>query len=107
MVDSKIEIRQATENDLDFVINLMDNALTPYYGGDHRAHAIRIFETHISGGKDKIGHFSFEQRMFIIILDDIPVGMIHLVGKRQGTYKISPLIISQSYRVLSAGVRMA
>jgi ASC-1-like (ASCH) protein len=98
MVDSKIEIRQATENDLDFVINLMDNALTPYYGGDHRAHAIRIFETHISGGKDKIGHFSFEQRMFIIILDDIPVGMIHLVGKRQGTYKISPLIISQSYQ---------
>jgi ASC-1-like (ASCH) protein/RimJ/RimL family protein N-acetyltransferase len=98
MADSKIEIRQATENDIDFVINLMDNALSPYYGGDHRAHARRIFDTHISGGKDKIGHFSFEQRMFIIILDDIPVGMIHLVGKRQGTYKISPLIISPSFQ---------
>lgn len=98
MADYKVDIRQATENDLDFVMNLMDDALTPYYGGDHRAHARRIFSTHIKGGKDQIGHFSFEQKMFIVTLDNKQAGMIHLVGKRQGTYKISPLIISPLYQ---------
>jgi hypothetical protein len=41
-------IREAQPGDLSFVIELMVAALGPYYGGDHRAHAERIFSTHIS-----------------------------------------------------------
>ncbi len=36
--------------------------------------------------------------MFIITLDDVPAGMIHIVGKRQGTYKISPIIVVPEYQ---------
>lgn len=95
---SSIDIREAKKEDFDFVTELMHEALSPYYGGNHRAHARRIFFTHISGGKDRIGHFSFEQKMFILTLDGIPAGMIHIVGKRQGTYKISPIIIAPQHR---------
>ena len=100
MINKKknINIREAEEEDFNFVTELMQKALVPYYGGDHRAHAQRIFSTHISGGKDQIGHFSFEQKMFIITLDGIPEGMIHIVGKRQGTFKISPIIVIPDYR---------
>lgn len=93
-----INIREAKKEDFDFVVELMHEALEPYYGGDHRAHAQRIFHTHISGGKDQLGFFSFEQKMFIITVDGNPAGMIHLVGKRQGTYKISPIILATQYR---------
>jgi ASC-1-like (ASCH) protein/ribosomal protein S18 acetylase RimI-like enzyme len=93
-----ISIQEAKEEDFDFVTNLMCEALEPYYGGDHRAHAQRIFRTHISGGKDQLGFFSFEQKMFIITVDGKRAGMIHLVGKRQGTYKISPIIVVPEFR---------
>src|SRR5437763_14754669 len=92
-----VSIRTATQADLKVAIQLMDAALTPYYGGDHRVHARRIFQTHISGGKDQIGHFSSEQNMFIIEVSNDSAGMLHLVGKRQGTYKISPLIVAPEY----------
>ncbi|MEK7241171.1 MAG: hypothetical protein AAB048_00175, partial [Planctomycetota bacterium] len=72
----KVDIREARAEDFEFVMELMNSTLSPYYGGDHLAHAKRIFSTHISGGKDYIGHFSFEQKMFIITLDDVAVGMI-------------------------------
>jgi ribosomal protein S18 acetylase RimI-like enzyme len=91
-------IREAISTDHDFVVELMDQALDPYYGGDHRAHAERIFSTHIEGGIDKIGHFSIEQRMFIAQIGDVRAGLIHVVGKRQLNYKISPLIVSPEYR---------
>jgi ASC-1-like (ASCH) protein/GNAT superfamily N-acetyltransferase len=91
-------IREAQEEDSQFVMKLMDVALSPYYGGDHLAHAKRIFATHMSGGKDQIGHFSFEQKMFIITVDGTQAGMIHLVGKRQGTYKISPIIVAPQFQ---------
>ncbi len=100
----RIEIRPAMPEDHDFVASLMDDALSPYYGGDHRAHAERIFNTHIAGGRDHIGHFSVEQRMFIAEVDGIPAGMIHLVAKRQGTFKISPLIVASKYRGSSPSV---
>lgn len=93
-----LSIREAEKNDFEFVVNLMISALSPYYGGDHRRHAERIFSTHISGGLDRLGFFSLEQRMFIASLDDKPVGMIHLVLKRQGTVKISPLIIHPDFQ---------
>jgi ASC-1-like (ASCH) protein/GNAT superfamily N-acetyltransferase len=93
-----VQIREALESDREFVLELMDSALSPYYGGDHKAHALRIFSTHISGGVDSIGHFSSEQKMFILTLDEVAAGMIHIVGKRQDTYKISPLILAAEHR---------
>jgi ASC-1-like (ASCH) protein/GNAT superfamily N-acetyltransferase len=96
--DSHVSIREAEEGDFQFVTDLMVSALGPYYGGDHQAHAKRILDTHLSGGKDKIGHFSFEQRMFIATVDGTPSGIIHIVGKRQGTYKISPIIVVPDLR---------
>jgi len=95
---SRIDIREAVHEDFDFIVELMVKALEPYYGGDHRAHAKRIFSTHISGGTDKIGHFSFEQKMFLITVDEERAGVLHLVGKRQGNYKISPIIIAPHFR---------
>lgn len=93
-----ILIRDARSDDLDFVKNLMQKALEPFYGGDHQAHAERIFRAHINGGDDNIGHFSFSQKMFVVTVNEKAAGMIHVVGKRQGTYKISPLIVDAGYR---------
>lgn len=89
-------IRPAREDDLAFVVDLMVSALDPYYDGDHQAHAERIFTTHIEGGNDKLGHFSKEQRMFILEEEGNPVALLNLVGKHQGTWKISPLIVAPS-----------
>lgn len=100
MEKSEIKISEAIESDSEFVINLMEEALSPYYGGDHTAHAKRILGTHLSGGHDQIGHFSSEQKMFIARVNGKKAGMIHVVGKRQGTYKISPLIVSTEFRGL-------
>ncbi len=36
--------------------------------------------------------------MSIVTVDEKVAGMIHIVGKRQGTYKISPLIVDADYR---------
>jgi hypothetical protein len=55
-----LSIRPAVSTDLEFVISLMEEALGPYYGGDHRTHAQRIFDTHVSGGTDRLGFFSVE-----------------------------------------------
>lgn len=93
-----IKIRKARKDDFKWVENLMQNALETYYGGDHRAHAKRIFDAHILGGIDRLGFFSFEQCMFIAEMNGEDVGMIHLVGKRQSTYKISPLIVAPKFQ---------
>lgn len=98
MSETSVLIREAREDDFEFVGNLMQNALEAYYGGDHRAHAKRIFNAHISGGVDHLGFFSFEQRMFIAEVDSERAGMIHVVGKRQSTYKISPLIVAPEFQ---------
>lgn len=93
-----ILIREARSGDFEWVENLMQNVLEEYYGGDHRAHAKRIFDAHIGGGYDRLGFFSFEQRMFIVEVNGKKAGMIHLVGKRQSTYKISPLIVDPKFQ---------
>lgn len=92
------QIREAREGDFEFVAALMENALAAYYDGDHRAHAERIFRTHMSGGCDKVGHFSLQQCMFILTDGDQPLGMVNIVEKRQGTWKISPLIVTPESR---------
>ncbi|MEA3272823.1 MAG: GNAT family N-acetyltransferase [Patescibacteria group bacterium] len=95
-----IVIREAAKDDFEWVVNLMDKSLKPYYDGDNFAHAKRIFDAHINGGQDYIGFFSFEQRMFIIRVNEKQAGVLHLVGKRQSTYKISPLIIASEFQGL-------
>ncbi len=40
----RLEITEACDVDFDNIANLMDVALEPYYGGDHRAHAVRILK---------------------------------------------------------------
>lgn len=95
---SNIVVRKANASDFGFVADLMVRALSPFYDGDHRAHARRIFDTHMNGGIDRVGHFSVGQHMFIAEYNRQPVGIIHVVEKKQGTVKISPLIVSTDYR---------
>ena len=98
LVNDKVIIRPAVADDFEWVADLMVRALRPFYGGDHRAHAQRIFDTHMEGGIDHVGHFSAGQHMFIAEQDGLPVGLIHVVEKKQETVKISPLIVSPDYR---------
>lgn len=93
-----VDIRKAKTGDVDFVFRLMTEALEPFYDGDHRAHARRIFTAHINGNVDAVGQFSLLQYIFIAEVNHHPAGMIHLVVKKQGTAKISPLIVAPEYR---------
>lgn len=50
MTESSVDniiVRPARADDFDFVADLMIRALTPFYDGDHYAHARRIFDAHI------------------------------------------------------------
>lgn len=98
LVNDKVIIRPAAADDFEWVADLMVRALSPFYGGDHRAHAQRIFDTHMEGGADHVGHFSAGQHMFIAEQNGQQVGLIHVVEKKQETVKISPLIVSPDYR---------
>lgn len=93
-----VAIRKAKTGDFDFVSRLMTEALKSFYDGDHQAHARRIFTTHINNNVDSVGQFSLGQYIFIAEVNHHPAGMIHLVVKKQGTVKISPLIVAQEYR---------
>ena len=97
-VINDVTIRSAAADDFEWVAELMVRALSPFYDGDHRAHAQRIFDTHMKGGTDHVGHFSAGQYMFIAEQNGQPVGLIHVVEKKQETVKISPLIVSTHYR---------
>jgi ribosomal protein S18 acetylase RimI-like enzyme len=76
----------------------MCETLPSFYDGDHYAHARRLFDTHMAGHQDTVGHFSYEQVIFIVEDENVPVGFVNLVGKKQGNYKISPLILDNQYR---------
>ena len=93
-----VGIRKAKTGDVDFVSRLMTEALEPFYDGDHQAHARRIFTAHINGNVDSVGQFSLLQYIFIAEVNHHLAGMIHLVVKKQGTVKISPLIVAPEYR---------
>ena len=93
-----VDIRKAKIGDVDFVSRLMTETLGPFYNGDHRAHARRIFTAHINNNVDSVGQFSLLQYIFIAEVNHHPAGMIHLVVKKQGTVKISPLIVAPEYR---------
>lgn len=91
-------VRSANDSDFEWVADLMDRTLRPFYGGDHRAHAQRIFDTHINGGVDHVGHFSSGQHMFIAEVEGERAGLIHVIDKKQATVKISPLIVLPDFR---------
>ena len=93
-----IAVRKVELGDLPVVAEMMHNALDPYYGGDHRAHAKRIVETASGGNKDTKGHFSAEQLMYVAIEENQLVGILNFVSKYQGTVKISPLIVCEEAR---------
>lgn len=93
-----VAIRKAKTGDFDFVSRLMTEALKSFYDGDHQAHARRIFTAHINSNIDSVGQFSLLQYIFIAEVNHHPAGMIHLVVKKQGTVKISPLIVAPEYR---------
>lgn len=93
-----VEIHEAVEGDRCWVKSLMLASLNNFYDGDHNAHAERILNAHISGGHDILGFFSNEQKMFIAKSGNVRIGLLHLVGKKQNTYKISPLIVDSKYR---------
>ncbi len=93
-----VDIRKAKTGDVDFVSRLMTETLEPFYNGDHQAHARRIFTAHINSNVDSVGQFSLLQYIFIAEVNHHPGGMIHLVVKKQGTVKISPLIVAPEYR---------
>ncbi|MFZ3031846.1 MAG: GNAT family N-acetyltransferase [Candidatus Moraniibacteriota bacterium] len=98
MDTSNVTIRDAQAGDLEWVANLMHQTLDSYYDGDHHAHAKRIFDAHIDGGHDRVGFFSFEQHMSVLEVSGARAGLLHVVGKRQSTYKISPLILAPEYQ---------
>lgn len=93
-----IRVRRVKPEDLPVVAELMHEALDPYYGGDHRAHAKRIVETAAKSTKDRKGHFSAAQLMYVATEDGEILGIINFVAKYQGTVKISPLIVREEVR---------
>ena len=95
-----IHVREVQLDDLPVVAEMMHNALDPFYGGDHLAHAKRIVETASKGSKDAKGHFSAEQLMYVAVDDEDGniVGILNFVSKYQGTVKISPLIVREEAR---------
>ena len=106
MERSKVEIREAVASDVVCISDLMEDALGPFYGGDHRAHAARICRTHLAGGDDKLGFFSLKQKMYVACDGNKILGIIHLVLKRQQTLKISPLIVAPVARRCGVGKKL-
>ena len=93
-----VTIRSVKLDDLPVVAEMMHRALDPFYGGDHRAHARRIVETAVRGTRDKKGHFSAAQIMYVAEEDGQIIGVLNFVVKHQGTLKISPLIVNENAR---------
>lgn len=93
-----VKIRSVKLADLPVVAELMHEALDPYYGGDHRAHAKRIVETAARGTRDRKGHFSAAQLMYVAEEDKQIIGLLNFVVKHQGTLKISPIIVRKDAR---------
>ncbi|OGD32536.1 hypothetical protein A3C91_03870 [Candidatus Azambacteria bacterium RIFCSPHIGHO2_02_FULL_52_12] len=99
-----IIIREIRLRDLPVVAEMMHEALEPFYGGDHRAHAKRIVETATEGGEDRRGHFSAAQIMYVAESENNQIlGLLNFVVKHQGTLKISPLIVREMARGRGVG----
>lgn len=86
-------VRPATSEDASYLRDAFKEALSPYYGGDHLAHAQRVLQTHLSGGADDRGLLSTRQLLLVLWEGGNRRGLLNLVFKRQSTCKISPLIL--------------
>lgn len=93
-----VKIRRVKIGDLPVIAEMMHEALDPFYGGDHRAHAKRIVETAARGRRDPKGHFSAAQIMYVVEEEGSIIGILNFVVKHQGTLKISPLIVREEAR---------
>ncbi len=80
-----------------YIVIAFERALSPYYGGDHIAHAHRLIQTHLAGGVDPRGLLSTRQLLLVLWEGDHRRGILNLVFKRQATCKISPLILFPDY----------
>ena len=83
-----MKVRRVEDSDLPVIAEMMHQALEPFYGGDHRAHAKRIVETSANGSLDAKGHFSASQVMYVAEDGGQIVGILNFVVKHQGTLKI-------------------
>ena len=90
---SELCVRPATRADSTYLLEAFEQALSPYYEGDHHAHAKRVLRTHLDGGEDNRGLLSMRQLLFVLWEGDRRCGVLNLVFKRQSTCKISPLIL--------------
>ncbi|WP_369175695.1 GNAT family N-acetyltransferase [Streptomyces mutabilis] len=93
-----IVIRDATEADRVVIQGLLHGSLRRNYDGDHVAQADRIIDAHLGGGKDPVGHFSKTQHVYVAESGGEVVGVMNIAEKRQGTMKISPLIVNPDFR---------
>lgn len=91
--DARPSVRLAKSTDRAYLIEAFCHALAPYYGGDHSAHASRLIQTHLAGGNDRRGLLSIKQVLYVLWDNNQRHGVLNLVFKRQGTCKISPLIL--------------
>jgi ASC-1-like (ASCH) protein len=86
-------VMPAKPDDAGYVVEAFKQVLSPYYGGDHAAHAKRLLRTHLAGGSDPRGLLSDRQLLLILWHNGMRRGVLNLVFKRQATCKISPLIL--------------
>lgn len=93
-----IVIRDATEADRTTIQGLLHGSLRRNYDGDHIAQADRILDAHLAGGRDPVGHFSKTQHVYVAEAGGEVVGVMNIAEKRQGTMKISPLIVNPDFR---------
>ncbi|MFE7523398.1 GNAT family N-acetyltransferase [Streptomyces halstedii] len=91
-------IRDATGGDRAAIRGLLHGSLRRNYDGDHVAQADRILDAHLAGGKDPVGHFSRTQHVYVAESGGEVVGVMNIAEKRQGTMKISPLIVNPDFR---------
>jgi ASC-1-like (ASCH) protein len=89
----KLRVELATAKDDSYLVDAFDQALSPYYEGNHLVHAQRVLSTHLSGGKDNRGLLSARQLLLVLWSGGERCGILNLVFKRQATCKISPLIL--------------
>jgi ASC-1-like (ASCH) protein/ribosomal protein S18 acetylase RimI-like enzyme len=92
-VTSQLSVVPATLEDGPYLVEAFEQALSPYYDGDHLVHAERVLQTHLSGGTDNRGLLSTRQLLFVLWEGSERRGILNLVFKRQSTCKISPLIL--------------
>jgi hypothetical protein len=79
---AQLTVRPAIADDMPYLLDAFEYALSPYYGGDHVAHAHRVIQTHLAGGTDPRGLLSARQLVLILWEGSRRRGVLNLVFKR-------------------------